>query len=350
MKLKEIAAAAGVSQASISIVRKGNPGVSRETRIRIQQLLRENGFSYAEYDRRHQQKQSPPAFENATQYVRLIKFKRHAMLVDGNEGFVSSIIEALDHESRKHNYHLIISTVTPDAFPSFLADISKDAIASVIVIATEMEQSDVDQLAVLPFPIVLIDSEFVYSPYCCVTMNNQEIAYQAVSYLHRLGHRSIGYLMSKVDTGNFDRRTAGFLEALKHLGLPLNKRMCFSVGPTMNKAHNDMVQLLKQGAPMPTAFFAANDTIAIGCMKAIRQHGYRIPDDISIIGVDNIPFAEISEPPLTTIGVSCASIGRTVISVLLHIIRSDEPTPRTKTLISGELIVRQSTAAVPMQD
>lgn len=342
LQLKDIAKAAGVSQSAISIVRTGKPGVSADTRVAIQKLLRENGFDYAEYPVKQTFRATP--HPGSTQYLRLIKFTRHAMLVDGNEGFVSSIIDALDINARRRGYHMFINAAGPDDLPAVVESVSTIPCDGVLVVSTEMEESDLRPLAALKVPAVLIDSDFVCAPYSSVTMNNREIAYQATQHLVDLGHRRIGYLCSSVDTSNFLVRTQGFLETLERNGIPFDRELCFPLRPTLTEAREDMLALLAQRRPLPTAFFAANDTIAIGAMKALREEGYSVPDDVSVVGVDNIPYSAVADPPLTTMNVCCASISRRAMFLLMHEIRAEHP-QQTKVLLSGQLIVRKSTAA-----
>lgn len=340
MQLKDIAKAAGVSQSAISIVRTGRPGVSADTRLRVQKLLYDNGFSYEAYPGEEAPQRPQPT---GSKYLRLIKFKRHAMLVDGNEGFVSSIIDALDIDARRRNYHMFINAAGPDDLDAVLGSVAAVPCDGVLVISTELEESDLVKLSGLKVPTVLIDSDFICAPYSSVTMNNREIAYQATQYLIDQGHRDIGYLCSSVETTNFCTRTQGFLETLERNGLPFPEERRFPLRPTLDEAREDMLALLARRRSLPTAFFAANDTIAIGAMKALREQGYDVPGDVSVVGVDNIPFSSVADPPLTTMNVYCESISRRAMNVLMHEIRV-ERAQRTKVLLSGKLVVRKSVA------
>ena len=344
MMLKDLARISGVSQACISLVRKGRHGVSDETRARIQQLLTDHGYSYTEYDPQTKQPVGKPAVSApSTNTIQLLTYKRHAMLVDGNDGFVSAIIDALDLEARQLGYQLLVSVIGPGNNESVMraaASISSDGM---LVIATEMSQYELSIFEAVPLPLVIIDSDFISSPYSCVTMNNRELAFSAVLHLHALGHRHIGYLCSSVPTGNFRSRTQGYHEALDIIGQPYEKQWCYSLRPTLNAAYHDMLAQLREKRPLPTAFFADNDIIAIGAMKALSEVGCKIPSDISVIGVDNIPFGSVSMPPLSTMSISCHEIGSWAVRMLMQAI-ANPGAPKTKIQIGASLVQRKSTA------
>lgn len=345
MTLKDIAKLAGVSQASVSLVRKGRQGVSDQVRERIQDLLRENGFSYIEYNKEtglpmtDGRGSAPP-----TRCIRLLTYKKHAMLVDGNDGFVTSIIDALDHEARLQGYQMLVSVLGQGNYASVIQSAISMPTDGVLVIATEMTQEELTIFNDINIPLVILDSDFICSPYSCVTMNNRELAFAAVQHLLSLGHTSIGYLHSSVSTGNFRGRAQGYGEALSTIGRAYDERLVYSLRPTLNAAYLDMLAQLRGGRELPSAFFADNDILAIGAMKALTEAGYRIPHDISVIGVDNIPFGAVSNPPLTTMGISCKEIGRWAVQLLLQTLASPD-IPKTKIQVSASLIRRNSTAA-----
>lgn len=342
MNLKEIASAAGVSQATVSLVRKGKQGVSDPVRQRIQALLTEHGFSYVEHDKQTGLPVGAPAPE-LTRCIRLLTYKKHAMLIDGNDGFVTSIINALDREARRAGYQLLVSVIGPDDQRSELESLAKIPADGALVIATEMMQEEQERLDAFQMPLVILDSDFIRSPYSCVTMNNRELAFAAVRHLIELGHPRIGYLRSAVTTGNFRSRTQGYLEAIHTIGQGEDDRLLFNLRPTLNAAYQDMRRQLQGRADLPSAFFADNDIIAIGAMKALTEIGLRIPHDISIVGVDNIPFGSVANPPLTTMSISCPDIGCWAIRLLLQSIQTPDM-PKTKVQIGASLVRRNSTA------
>lgn len=124
-------------------------------------------------------------------------------------------------------------------------------------------------------------------------------------------------------------------------GLEVKKEYAVTLSTTMNGAYKDMLEHLKQKPKLPTAFFADNDMIALGAMKALQEMGYRIPEDVSIVGFDDLPFSEISNPPLTTLRVPKQEMGRLAVRKLVEVINGNAKI-KTKTQVCTAFIERAS--------
>ena len=155
-----------------------------------------------------------------------------------------------------------------------------------------------------------------------VVMANEAIAFNAVRYLFSIGHREIGHLRSAVAISNFNERRAGFEEAMS--ALQLKETRTIALTPTLEGAYSDMREYLNGRADSvrATAFFADNDAIAIGAIRALQEHGFHVPDDVSVIGVDDIPFSAINTPPLTTMRVSRSQLGHLTVDILTRRIKN----------------------------
>ena len=341
MTLAQLAARLNVSPASVSIVRQGRPGVSDATRRRIQSALKANGYSYLPYA----PEQSAPAgkHDGSPQYIRLLKYYRSALLTDKNEGFVDAIIDAIDAIARTRNYKLVFSSLSSNEFDQRLPELAEESCIGLLVIATEMEREEIEKLRILRTPVVVLDCDHPALPFSSVTMNNRDLAYAAVARLRSLGE--VGYLCSSIRTGNFKARGNGYREALHDFGLPEREELCFSVTPVLNTACEDMNRLLDAGRRLPPALFADNDVIAIGAMRAMQAHGYRLPQDVNIIGVDNTMLSQICTPTLSSIQISCAALGEQAIQLLLDQI-ADPSGVQLHIHIGSRLIVRESTAGL----
>ena len=341
LTLAQLAARLNVSPASVSIVRQGRPGVSDATRRRIQSALKANGYSYLPYA----PEQSAPAgkHDGSPQYIRLLKYYRSALLTDKNEGFVDAIIDAIDAIARTRNYKLVFSSLSSNEFDQRLPELAEESCIGLLVIATEMEREEIEKLRILRTPVVVLDCDHPALPFSSVTMNNRDLAYAAVARLRSLGE--VGYLCSSIRTGNFKARGNGYREALHDFGLPEREELCFSVTPVLNTACEDMNRLLDAGRRLPPALFADNDVIAIGAMRAMQAHGYRLPQDVNIIGVDNTMLSQICTPTLSSIQISCAALGEQAIQLLLDQI-ADPSGVQLHIHIGSRLIVRESTAGL----
>lgn len=341
MTLAQLAARLNVSPASVSIVRQGRPGVSDATRRRIQSALKANGYSYLPYTPEQSASTGKP--DGSPQYIRLLKYYRSALLTDKNEGFVDAIIDAIDAVARTRNYTLVFSSLSSDEFDQRLPELAGDSCIGLLVIATEMECAEIEKLRILRVPIVVLDCDHPALPFSSVTMNNRDLAYAAVAQLRTLGE--VGYLCSSIRTGNFKARGNGYREALHDFGLPEREELCFSVTPGLNAACEDMNRLLDAGRKLPPALFADNDVIAIGAMRAMQAHGYQLPQDVNIIGVDNTMLSQICIPALSSIQISCAALGEQAIQLLLDQI-ADPSGEQLHIHIGSRFIARESTAGL----
>jgi len=278
---------------------------------------------------------------------RLIVFKRHGMVV-GDTPFFSALIEGLERQSRSMGYDLAVShTSASEADRKEFQDLLQtDHAEGFIVLATEMLPEDLELLADVRRPVVLLDSRFRDCPFDSVLINNTDAAYRATRHLVELGHSRIGYLHSSVYINNFRDRETGYMQALCAAGLAPDPACRYTLEPTMEGAYRDMCAALDLGGDallnggLPTAFFADNDIIAYGAMKALLERGIRLPDELSIVGVDDMPFCEMTHPRLTTVRVPKQEIGGLAIRRLVEKMQGDT---NVLTIETGtELIRRES--------
>ena len=192
-------------------------------------------------------------------------------------------------------------------------------------------------------PLVVVDNGLPGLPFSAVTMDNRAAIFAAVEHLYRLGHRQIGFLYNSYASGNDRERRAAYQEALLSLGCRFDPELVYSIFPTMDGARESVSSLLDRRVRFPRALVANNDSIAIGAMRAFRDRGIRIPEDISIFGFDGLPFSAVSEPPLSTVNVPCVDVGRCAVQLLHDSIRGRCST-HCKILVGTQLLIRGSTA------
>jgi LacI family transcriptional regulator len=149
------------------------------------------------------------------------------------------------------------------------------------------------------------------------------------------------------ETRNLRLREEAFAASLARCGLPFEQRFVFATDMTFHGAYDDMLAILRRGVELPTALFCGNDIIACGCLKALGAMGLRVPEDVSLVGFDDLPLAAVVDPPLTTVQVSKAEIGRMAVQLLVTRIHSESKTPPVKVLIGGQLVERQSVRLMP---
>jgi len=132
------------------------------------------------------------------------------------------------------------------------------------------------------------------------------------------------------------------MESMEYFSLPVKKEFLSSVDPAFDQSISDFGKFLGKTPSLPTAFFCMNDMIALGCIKALQKHNLKVPDDISIIGFDDLPSSSLSEPPLTSIRVSNHQIGRRAVERLIEKIMSPFDNVPENILVPNKLMIRDS--------
>lgn len=328
MNLKEIATQAQVSSATVSMVLHGRSGVKKETRTKIEQLLRENGYTIGT--------------QGEGKRIRFLKYSNRSYLVDDNPGFVSALIDAIERECRRVGHDLMITAFRPKSMAEVFGSLERDPPDGIILLGTEWTPDDCRYLQGLRAPLVVVDNNLTGLPYHCVTGNQTESMYAIVSHLYELGHRRIGYVMNTSPSCNCRESMAGFEAAMHAFSLTPHPDDIFLVQPTFLGAYASMKEHLAQGREVPTALVTNNDNLALGVMKAIKEGGLRIPEDVSVVGTDNISAAAMADPPLTTMDPGCKQLGIWAVRLLRDLM--DYPdSPITKIRVTSRMVERAST-------
>lgn len=331
MNITDIANIVGVSPATVSNALNDRKGVSEETKQRILKTAKELGY-YKEANSNN----------NTQRSIRFVIYKKHGLVV-ADTPFFSSLLEGIENECRRQGYELLISHAYHSEWKEFINVVNTEYSQGIIILATEMSLEDLDPFRELSVPIVLLDGHFKGEDFDCVLINNMDASYKATKYLVQSGHNQIGYLHSSVHINNFLYRTLGFMDALHDCKVEFNSEFDFYLEPNMEGAYRDMKALLEKGdVKLPTAFFADNDNIAFGAMRALKENKIRIPQDVSIVGLDDMPFCEITSPRLTTIKVFTQDIASAAVRRLLQIIEGNKERTTQKIEVNTELIIRDS--------
>ena len=333
-KVLDIASIAGVSSATVSNALNGRKGVSEKTKQKIWKIARDIGYS------------REPANSSVQKAIRLVVFKRHGYVVSDTP-FFASVIEGMERECRLLGYEMLVSHVNTKEAGQNAADSANFAGSSgILLLATEMGPGDLQQFGNSGIPVVLLDSNFREQDFDLVLTNSVDAAYKATAYLAENGHTRIGHLRSSIPINNFTDRRRGHLQALEDHGLDGDPGLEILLEPTIEGSYRDMRKALERpGGYLPTAFFADNDIIAFGAMRALKEKGVRIPSDISIIGFDDMPFCEVTSPRLTTIKVFKQEMGSAAVKRLKQILEAQNHV-RQKIELGTELVIRDSVANI----
>jgi DNA-binding LacI/PurR family transcriptional regulator len=339
---KDIASRLGVSPSAVSLAMNGKPGVSVETREKILAEAVRMGYSVP---------RRPPLA--VAQNIRYIIFLEGGATVK-ETSFYSIVLQGIEACAKEKGYNVLISYFySKGDWSDQIAAMAKDA-AGFIILATEVEDHHIEKalshgFQKLGIPTVLVDNATSIVDVDCVVPDNLRGAYHAVTYLLKKGHPDVGYLRSKDRIDSFDERQVGFLKARREAGIPdYVKPQCIDVGISSEQAFYDMCAWLDQGNQPPSALFAENDIIAAAGIRALKTKGYRVPEDVSVVGFDDMPVCTMIDPTLTTIRVMKQQMGSIAMNILYRRIceQQDSPDPQStgvlRITISTSLIERES--------
>jgi DNA-binding LacI/PurR family transcriptional regulator len=340
VRIVDIAKMAGVSPATVSLALNDKPGVGEATRQRICALARELDY---------QGPRSAALAAAGGEAICLLHIARHGHTVNrDHDVFIADYIEGLGRGSKQVGLSLEVASFQRTPIEEIIVAAQQHPAAGLVVLGTELSAADVEAFSSVKKPLVFLDTYHEFEPFDFVDMNNQDSVFTVVSHLQARGHRQIGMVKGSFqgETRNFRLREEAFVASLARCGLPFEERFVFPTDSTFHGAYDDMLAILRRGAELPTALFCSNDIIACGCLKALAAHGVRVPEDVSLVGFDDLPLAAVVDPPLTTIQVSKAEIGRMAVHLLVNRIRTEGVTPPVKVLVGGRLVERQSVRLV----
>ncbi|MGE9212507.1 LacI family DNA-binding transcriptional regulator [Exiguobacterium aurantiacum] len=258
--------------------------------------------------------------------------------------FFNGIIESFRHATEEHGYDLIFASRNlRNRDMSYLEHFKHRAVDGIVVICSDRMDEQVQELMQSDIPIVVVDMD---SANCSVVFSdNTEGARMAVNYLYELGHRHIAHIAgdSSIDAGA--ARVKGYELVMHALDLPIQPGYLVNAGFfSVEEGKQAMEQLLQLPSP-PTAVFVAGDQMAIGAIEAVHEHGLRVPEDISIIGYDDIEMIKYITPKLTTIRQDTDEIGEAAAELLIEQMTAKERRTERR-VIPVRLIERASCAPV----
>lgn len=336
LKNKDIAKALGISTTAVSLALNNRPGVSEATRRKVLELVNDSTIIAIQ--------NLKDVISGATKSVLLNIHKKHGHIIT-DKPFFTDVVEAAQQELLRQGYNLILSHYVPEqSLPQHIQYIKGLSITGMILMATEMDKVDLAYYKEVSVPIMLMDSVFDLENMDSVSLDNETDIFRAVHYAVQMGHCRIGYLKSAVPINNFMHRMDGFMKGVRHFGLEKEEHPIITLPCNVQEAYHEMSMFLDQlpaDFQMPTIFLSDLDYITLGAMNALKEHGYRIPEDVSMIGYDDVSTASVSSPPLTTLRVSHADIGKIAANILLSRLNQNSHHPIT-IRISSELIIRDS--------
>lgn len=329
---KQLAQKLGISATAVSMALRGKPGVSTKTRQEVIKAAEKYGYDFTRLSNK----------KNETGDIYCIIYKSHNAILKYTPIF-SELTDGIEQICQKEGYRLKLIQINEniDDIQKWIEDIRISKCAGIILLGTEISLNAAKSFASLSIPIVMLDSHFDSLNFNSVLINNVQGAYLATSYLIDRCGKQPGHLRSSYRIENFEERTNGFIKAVREHGMSSSKSIVHELPPSIEGAFSDMMEYIEQGVPLAECYFADNDLIAIGAIKAFKSKGYKIPDDISIIGFDNIHESHIIEPSLTTIDIPREFMGQTAARQLIFQILNPVAHP-IKIEVSTRLVKRFS--------
>ena len=313
---KELAQKLNLSATAVSMALNNKPGVSTETKSKILQAAEKYGYDFSRLSARKQ--------KNGAIY---------AVWYRGNNAVIryapifDELLNGIEKECRNQDYKLKILRFYEmnDELKMILETLRLPDCIGIILLGTELKESYGKEFLSLNKPVVILDSYFDSLNCNYVLINNRQGAYLATSYLISRRLKQPGHLQSSFPLGNFSERKEGFQRAIQDNGMSPSLSIVHELPPYIDDAMADMLEIIDSGAALADCYFADNDLIAIGAMKALKLRGYRIPEDIAIIGFDNISEGKIIEPSLTTINIPRLYMAQLAVQKLIDSINTTIP-------------------------
>lgn len=325
--VREISRRTGFSPATVSNALNNKRGVNKDTAETIRRMAKELGYERSEH----------------LDHIRFVLARKTGKILD--EGtFHPGVIEGVERVAAQLKLQTTFTTIelgNREAAAKQAFEITHDMSNGIVLLGTEMAEEDYVLFRDPQAPLVVVDGWSDRLFFESVVTQNENSAFRAVTYLAEHGHRQIGYIAGDYRIKNFPLRERGYRRAMREAGLTIDSKWRVVVGTTVNTSYDAMKEWLSANPPLPTAFFVENDIMALGCMRAMTEQGIRIPEDVSVVGFDDLPYASVCNPPLTTARIPNREMGEIATHRLMDQIH--EPRDYTcVTHLSTTFVERQS--------
>lgn len=326
VNIRQISENTGFSSATVSNALNGKPGVNATTAEIICKEAERLGY----------------ILQNKLSKLKFVTYHKNGKILDDSL-FFPAVIEGVEKQAKISGFEttFIRLNYRDSTFDAQINEILADTASVVILLATEMNEEDIALFAQIKCPLLLLDGWSDKMQFDGVLINSTDAVCGAMEYLIANGHKEIGYIRSDERIKAFTYREFGYLRGLAKYNLKVEDQYLITVGSQPESAYEMMKKYLEKEPKMPTAFFVDNDGIALGAMRALQERGYKIPDDISIVGFDDLPMSAISNPPLTTIHVYKHNMGEVAVRTILDSYENNNEAKK-KIEVCGKLVIRQS--------
>ena len=335
VSIKDIAQAANVTPGTVSRALRDSPRVNPETKRRIQQIADQMGYS--------PDAQARSLVEGRTRTIGVV-------VTTMTDPFIGGIVQAIETTAQNHGYSLILASSNDSSEREIAAaeTLHSKRVDGVIVTSSRVGALHQGRLERLSVPVVLINSlvqhrgRYTFS----IGVDNRPGGFQATEHLLQLGHRRIAYVAAPDDRSDSVERLAGYHDALDKAGIDPDPSLLVR-GTGRPGGGERALTALQALAERPTAVFCYNDMTAIGLIHAAHAMGLSLPQDLAVVGFDDIVFAPYVYPPLTTVAQPVAELGQGAMEMVVSLLPEGSLDPATSIdrTLPGRLVVRASSGA-----
>jgi LacI family transcriptional regulator len=309
--IKDVAKKANVSVATVSRVLHNLPGYSEKTRQKVLKVIEEMGY--------HPNAIARGLINKRTQTIGVLFPNVSSM-------FSSKVLRGIEYATHLRDYSVMVCNTDKDGKRTmkYLHVLWEKQVDGIIFVSEVMKEEYHATLTSMNIPVVLLSTFSPQYPFPYVKVDDKQAAYDATEYLIKRGHRQIAMIGgTKSDPLAGVPRVEGYLQALRDYGIPVQEDL-IAYGDFGYHSGCRAMETLFHTAPHFTAVFAASDEMAAGALSVAYQKGIKVPDDLSVIGYDNLQIAEMSIPPLTTVAQPLFDMGKWSAEMLMTMIETGD--------------------------
>lgn len=325
--IREVAKRAGVSVATVSRVLNNSDLVSEETRERVLKAIKDLNYHPNLLGRN----------------LRRLKTKMVlALMPNVSNPFYARVVKGIEDVAHKNGYNVMLCNTDsdPEREKAYL-DLLKNKLADGVILMASVMGKDELTLLAENYPVVQCCEYIEGAGASYVSIDNFSAAYKAVKHLINLGHRRIALITCKNDFISTRQRETGYRKALEDANIEFDENL-IKYGDYSFKSGMRAARQLLSLEEKPTAIFAISDIMAIGAIKALKEEGFKAPEDVAVVGFDDISFASMYDPALTTVSQPKYDLGCIAMEVLLKHIEGELEDPQ-RIFLEHELVIREST-------
>ena len=321
--MADVARETGVSLMTVSRIVNNKGNVSDETRQRVLQAIQELGYSPSQIARSLVTKQ--------TGTLGLV-------VPDNANPFFSEVARGVEHLAYAEGYNVFLCNTEEDAERELtvLQSLAEQRVDGLILVSSRLQQEQL-RTAVLPHPNVVLLNRMLDDDHQTKSLmiDDRRIGFIATQHLIRSGHEAVAFLAGPQSSHSGSNRLKGYRDALNEADISYADEWALYCSPTVDGGKQAADQLLKSN-PEVTALFCHNDLVAVGALQTCAERGYRVPEDIAVVGCDDIYLATLVTPPLTTIHIPKYEMGKRAIEILLDDEHGYDPVFIESTLVKRD--------------